>query len=344
FCLETVKNIFFACFEFDLKNICQALGIATDRVKADLIQRLRKHLKGKNRAESNDTELFYKNEEKGSNTMGAEPWDSLVREQSLSLENDKLEPRQNLLNKKRRLPNDENCESTESKILTEFKQLESAVLTMNNKLNTVTAQVHDTKQKVEVNETWQKHKFEKLHDQHEVAEGYDWDIASALPDTQNDWMKEKNSLIEKAKTLVKVKKPTREAKTIIQIPASAISIKDMDIMQVNVHQIRTKTITSTEPTIHEDILPTRANMIEATTMETMRTESIIDYTQAQYHIPVTGHLHMKQHVNYWKTKIQALELIVNWLENGISLFPKELLVLANQPNPPHYPLTKEQDK
>ncbi|CAG8692574.1 5464_t:CDS:2, partial [Acaulospora morrowiae] len=164
------------------------------------------------------------------------------------------------------------------------------------------------------------------------AEGYGWDIASVLPDMQNDWIKGKDLLIEKAKTLVEIQKsffePTREAKTIIQIPASAISVKDMDIMRVNTHQTQTKTIISTEPIIHENILFTRANMIEATTMETMRTESMIDYTRAQYHIPVTGCLHMKQHVNYWKTKIQVSELIVNWLENGISLFSKGLLVLA----------------
>ncbi|CAG8706440.1 6993_t:CDS:1, partial [Acaulospora morrowiae] len=83
---------------------------------------LRKHLKGKTRAESNNTELSCRNKEKGPNIMdynhlldiseinlnqqartlrelaylsqkGAEPRDSLVKEQSLSLENDKLEPR-----------------------------------------------------------------------------------------------------------------------------------------------------------------------------------------------------------------------------------------------------------
>ncbi|CAG8504357.1 4450_t:CDS:1 [Acaulospora morrowiae] len=114
------------------------------------------------------------------------------------------------------------------------------------------AQVHDTKQRVEVNETWQKHKFEKSRDQHEynalrkigkeldlamesrsttevvdyinnarelaasrmftlrVTEGYGWDIASALPDTQDDWMKGKDSLIEKVKTLVEVKIAKRQ--------------------------------------------------------------------------------------------------------------------------------------
>ncbi|RIB06360.1 hypothetical protein C2G38_2046848 [Gigaspora rosea] len=34
-----------------------------------------------------------------------------------------------------------------------------------------------------------------------VAEGFGWDIASALPDTQDDWLKGKDSLIEKAKAL-----------------------------------------------------------------------------------------------------------------------------------------------
>ncbi|CAG8715030.1 2759_t:CDS:1, partial [Acaulospora morrowiae] len=265
----------------DLENVCQALGIATNGIKADLIQRLRRHLKGKNRAKSNDSEITCRNEEECQNMVGhdhlsdtseidlnqqartlrelarlsrkgVEPRDSLDREQSLSLENDRPEPKQNLLNKKRRLPSDEDRESTENKMLTEFKRLESAVLTMNDKLNNVTAQVHDTRQKVEVNETWQKHKFEKSRDQHEydalrkigkeldlamesrstmevvdhinnareialnriftlrVAEGYGWDIASALPDTQNDWMKGKDSLIEKAKTLVEVKKVKRQ--------------------------------------------------------------------------------------------------------------------------------------
>ncbi|CAG8446642.1 12480_t:CDS:2, partial [Acaulospora morrowiae] len=403
----------------DLENICQALGIVIDGVKVDLIQRLRKHLKGKSHAGSNDTELTRRNEEEGQDTTGldhlsdtseidlnhqartlrelahlsrkeTEPRNSLDREQSLSLENDRLESKQNSLNKKRLLSNDEDCELTESKILTEFKQLESAVLTMNDKLNTVTAQAHDTKQKVEVNETWQKYKFEKSHDQHEydalrkigkeldlamesrstmevmdhinnareiasnriftlrVAEGYGWDIASALPDTQNDWMKGKDLLIEKAKTLVEVKKksffgPTIGAKTVTQTLASVTSVKDMDIMRVNTHQTQIKTTTNIELTTHENIPLTKANTIEAITMETMKTGSMIDYIWAQYHIPVTGRLHMRQYVNYWKTKIQPSELIINWLKNGIPLFPKKLLVLANQPDPPHYPLTEEQN-
>jgi len=39
-----------------------------------------------------------------------------------------------------------------------------------------------------------------------VAEGYGWEIASALPDTQDEWLKGKDDLIEKARTLADVKK------------------------------------------------------------------------------------------------------------------------------------------
>src|SRR6185312_10835800 len=43
-----------------------------------------------------------------------------------------------------------------------------------------------------------------------VAEGYGWEIASALPDTQDEWLKGKDDLIEKARTLADVKKNKRQ--------------------------------------------------------------------------------------------------------------------------------------
>ncbi|RIB10522.1 hypothetical protein C2G38_183565 [Gigaspora rosea] len=43
-----------------------------------------------------------------------------------------------------------------------------------------------------------------------VAEGYGWDIAAALPNTQDDWLKRKDSLIKKAKALADVKKNKRQ--------------------------------------------------------------------------------------------------------------------------------------
>ncbi|CAG8479727.1 15833_t:CDS:1, partial [Acaulospora morrowiae] len=52
----------------DLENVCQALGIATDGVKADLVQRIR-CLKGKNRADSCDTEGNGREEDEATNTV-----------------------------------------------------------------------------------------------------------------------------------------------------------------------------------------------------------------------------------------------------------------------------------
>ncbi|CAG8776193.1 13659_t:CDS:1, partial [Acaulospora morrowiae] len=186
----------------DLENVCQALGIATDGVKADLVQRIRRYLKGKSRADSCDTEGNGREEDEDMNTVVHDNYSDiseigdlnqqartlkelaylsrkemerpgtstsqLEKEQSTTVENNGDESKLNLVNnRKRPLSNDKETESRESKLLTEFKRLENAMLTFNDRLNTVSAQVHDTKQRVEVNETWQKHKFEKSRDQHE---------------------------------------------------------------------------------------------------------------------------------------------------------------------------------
>ncbi|CAG8635578.1 15970_t:CDS:1 [Acaulospora morrowiae] len=270
----------------DLENVCQALGISTEGVKSDLVQRLRKHLKGKNRAFSHESEESYRSEGGNSNTQllddGLETTEMQnlssqaktlkelayqsrkgnatgippTREQSSTPSIRRSEPThaQTENKKKRPLPNEEDGDQDliSNQMLIEFKRLENAMININDKLNTVTAQVQDTRHKVEVNEVWQKHKFEKARDQHEydalckigkeldlamesrstvevvnhidlareiaanriftlrVAEEYGWDIASALPDTQDNWLKGKDSLIEKAKTLVEVKKTKRQ--------------------------------------------------------------------------------------------------------------------------------------
>ena len=67
-----------------------------------------------------------------------------------------------------------------------------------------------------------------------------------------------------------------------------------------------------------------------------------DYARAQQLIPVVGRLHMKEHIEYWKKKIQAPSLIINWLRYGIPLFPRELIQLSMKPDPPQYPMTEEQ--
>ncbi|CAG8559360.1 10020_t:CDS:2 [Acaulospora morrowiae] len=169
----------------DFKNVCQALGIATDGVKADLVQRIRRYLKGKSRADSCDTEGNGREEDEDTNTVVYDNYsdtseignlnqqartlkNQLEKEQLTTVENNGDESKLNLANNRKcPLSNDKETESKENKLLTEFKRLKNAMLTFNNRLNTVTAQVRDTKQKVEVNETWQKHKFEKSYDQHE---------------------------------------------------------------------------------------------------------------------------------------------------------------------------------
>jgi len=52
-------------------------------------------------------------------------------------------------------------------MLSEFRRLEKAVLGFNEKLNSVTAQIQDTRQRVEINDIWPSYKFERFRDQHE---------------------------------------------------------------------------------------------------------------------------------------------------------------------------------
>lgn len=61
----------------------------------------------------------------------------------------------------------EGSETLEHKMLLEFRRLEKAVLGFNEKLNSVTAQIQDTRQRVEINDIWPNYKFESFRDQHE---------------------------------------------------------------------------------------------------------------------------------------------------------------------------------
>ncbi|CAG8754138.1 17062_t:CDS:2, partial [Dentiscutata erythropus] len=119
--------------------------------------------------------------------------------------------------------NDNQSDSLEKLLVSEFKNLRGMIADFDFKLNSVAAQVN----KVEINESWPSHKFDKKRDQHKydalceigkeldlaldlqdtmnilnhVAEGFGWDLAAALPNTQNKLLKSKESLIEKAKAL-----------------------------------------------------------------------------------------------------------------------------------------------
>lgn len=61
----------------------------------------------------------------------------------------------------------EGSKTLEKKMLSAFKKLETAVLGFDNRLNSMTAQIQDTRQKVEINDMWPNHKFERYRDQHE---------------------------------------------------------------------------------------------------------------------------------------------------------------------------------
>ncbi|CAG8445737.1 16650_t:CDS:2 [Acaulospora morrowiae] len=115
----------------------------------------------------------------------------------------------------------------------------------------------------------------------------------------------------------------------------------MDTLLITALQIQTETpniIKITIPTTNQEaITPIRIYIAEPKTMQ-----SAIDYTRALQHLPVTGRLHIKEHVQYWKKKIHAPDLIINWLRFGIPLFSKNLLHLTKQPDPLQYLLTDTQ--
>ncbi|CAG8685004.1 13636_t:CDS:10, partial [Acaulospora morrowiae] len=236
--------------------------------------------------------------------------------------------------RKHKLHKEKSDDIMESRVLSEFKKLESAILNFNNKLNSVTDQVHDTRHKVETDKTWPVHKFEKNHDQHEYdslriigkeldltlkyrdldevvihIDRYGWDIAFALSDTQDEWMKGKNGLIEKAKTLVDAKKnkwiKTYEFNKLLIYPyaktqVDATSAKVIDILPITALQIQTeipnivKIIVPT--TDQEAMTPIRINIAEPKTMQ-----SAIDYTRALQHLPIWNFLVPEKSTTSYKT-------------------------------------------
>ncbi|CAG8795935.1 5733_t:CDS:2, partial [Dentiscutata erythropus] len=107
----------------------------------------------------------------------------------------------------------------ENLVLSEFKKLGDVISNPNDRLNSVAMQPTC--------------KFEKSRDLHEydslrtieteldfvkesrtssdiLTEGYGWEVAAALLNTQDNWLKEKDTLIEKAKNLAEVKKNKRQ--------------------------------------------------------------------------------------------------------------------------------------
>ncbi|CAG8699024.1 12347_t:CDS:2, partial [Racocetra fulgida] len=57
---------------------------------------------------------------------------------------------------------------------------------------------------------------------------------------------------------------------------------------------------------------------------------------------VVGKIHTSVALNYWRIKIKPSPIILNWLENGVPLWPRGVLPLAISPDPKQYPLTTEQ--
>ncbi|CAG8520704.1 2945_t:CDS:2, partial [Cetraspora pellucida] len=78
----------------------------------------------------------------------------------------------------------------------------------------------------------------------------------------------------------------------------------------------------------------------------------IDYTQVQKQEmtmlqksvveSVVGKIHTSVALNYWRIKIKPSPIILDWLENGVPLWPRGVLPLAISPDPKQYPLTTEQ--
>ncbi|CAG8818548.1 1441_t:CDS:2, partial [Dentiscutata erythropus] len=126
----------------------------------------------------------------------------------------------------------------ENLVLSEFKKLGEMMSNLNDRLNSVAMQVQDMHYRAEINEAWPTCKFEKSRDQHEydslrtirteldfakesrtssdilsyiekareAVRGYGWEVAAALLNTQDNWLKGKDILIEKTKNLAEVKK------------------------------------------------------------------------------------------------------------------------------------------
>ncbi|CAG8708473.1 14675_t:CDS:1, partial [Gigaspora margarita] len=47
-------------------------------------------------------------------------------------------------------------------------------------------------------------------------------------------------------------------------------------------------------------------------------------------------------LKYWKHKICPLLLVMDWLENSVPLYPREVLVLVAKPVPRQYSLLEDQ--
>lgn len=57
---------------------------------------------------------------------------------------------------------------------------------------------------------------------------------------------------------------------------------------------------------------------------------------------VVGKLQVPDALNYWKNKIGPSPVVMDWLTNGVPLYPRGVLVLAAQPDPKQYILSEEQ--
>ncbi|CAG8684057.1 14889_t:CDS:2, partial [Dentiscutata erythropus] len=297
----------------DLEEICHSLGLPSEGVKADLIQRLRSHSNmmensnmtvGENQTCAEDINLFIGQHLAELDTAGENPEINSLRERvqqtrkiisgepSLNTHQDSVnqqEPadstltqeisdqlsRNSIRQNKRRLQediNDNQGDSLEKLLASEFKNLRSVIADFDYKLNSVAAQVN----KVEINESWPSYKFDKARDQHEYdamcAIGKELDLALDLQHATNiinhvtstrefdKLLKGKKSLIEKAKALAEVCK-NKKGKLMAwkkQLPSligevsrtvigdlvqriGVIPVVVQDIMQTHAHLIPNKT-------------------------------------------------------------------------------------------------------
>ncbi|CAG8534622.1 12368_t:CDS:2 [Dentiscutata erythropus] len=256
----------------ELEEICRGLGIPTEGTKADLIQKIKDFLSEGNREipEKSDNakrlnydkELAQRSREKAKVPQSKTTTPN-IEEQGPNIMEKTCKTSKNL--RKRHFQKNckgESSETLERKMMLEFKKLENAVLGFNDRLNSVSAQIQDTHQRVEINEAWPDHKFERSRDQHEYdilrQVGRELDLAMELKNVQNainhiedSWEKIANrmftllDIITKKLTKIQIQTPTSffvptiSLKTISNPPkVNATSVEVLAISQIPITPIQ----------------------------------------------------------------------------------------------------------
>ncbi|CAG8556824.1 8317_t:CDS:2, partial [Dentiscutata erythropus] len=177
----------------DLEELCRAFGVSTNGVKADLVQSLKQFSTEASKNLDNvegtgETGVGTFDIDESENHMYGDDLDidpearllkklayrSKGKSKHLTSNNDLEDPNtsqahvEECLNQNKRQYSKMNLDNPLGNlVLSEFKKLENVMTNFNNRLNSVTMQVQDTRYRAEINEAWSTCKFEKPRDQHE---------------------------------------------------------------------------------------------------------------------------------------------------------------------------------